>query len=287
MGRLDGERVMLMPIGKFSKASRLSVKSLRNYDESGLLPAAYVDPQSGYRYYRLEQLARADAIRSLRMVDMSLPLIAATLDGEDPEQVLMSHLEALEDQRNELDRMAQQLRRRINRKEYTMSNTIALRSNPTVTVAAHRTVTTYAQIFNDIPAGFGAVMGALASAEVDPAGIPFTIFHQAPDGDTDGEISLCVPVRLDAADTIDGADLVEIPAETTAVVVHRGSYEDMGESYATAATWVHERGHQIVGPCREVYLNSPGEVAEDELLTEIHFPIDAEPGDVADAQEAS
>lgn len=62
-----------MPIGRFAKASRLSVKSLRNYDESGLLPAAFVDPQSGYRYYRLEQLARADAIRSLRMVDMPLP----------------------------------------------------------------------------------------------------------------------------------------------------------------------------------------------------------------------
>lgn len=39
-----------MPIGRFAKASRLSMKSLRNYDESGLLPAAFVDPQSGYRY---------------------------------------------------------------------------------------------------------------------------------------------------------------------------------------------------------------------------------------------
>jgi len=89
MGRQDAESVMLMPIGRFARASRLSVKSLRNYDESGLLPAASVDPQSGYRYYRLEQLARADAIRSLRMAAMPLPQIAETLDGEDPDQVLM------------------------------------------------------------------------------------------------------------------------------------------------------------------------------------------------------
>ena len=77
----------LIPIGRFAKVSRLSVKSLRNYDQSGLLPAAFVDPQTSYRYYRLEQLARADAIRSLRMVDMPLHSIEELLDGDDPEQL--------------------------------------------------------------------------------------------------------------------------------------------------------------------------------------------------------
>ncbi len=269
--------MMLMPIGKFARASRLSVKSLRNYDESGLLPAALVDPQSGYRYYRLEQLARADAIRSLRMVDMSLPRIAETLDGEDSEQVLMSHLAALETQRNEIDRMAQQLRRRIHRREYTMSTEITVKSTEAVVVAAHRTPTTYAEIFNDIPKGFGMVMGALANADIDPVGIPFTLYHQAPDGDTAGDIAMCVPIGTSfdtAAD--DGVETIELAAGPAAVVLHRGSYDDMGESYAAVATWVHERGHRIVGPCREVYLNSPAEAAEDDLLTEIHFPIDAE-----------
>lgn len=276
MGRPDVDHVMLMPIGKFAKASRLSVKSLRNYDESGLLPAALVDTQSGYRYYRLEQLARADAIRSLRMVDMSLPLIAETLDGDDPEQVLMSHLAALETQRNEIDRMAQKLQRRIHLKEYIMSNEITVKSTSSVVVAAHRTATTYAEVFNDIPSGFATVMGALASAGVDPIGIPFTLFHQAPDADSPGDIAMCVPVGVACDDTIDGVDTIEFAAGTTAMVLHRGSYDDMGASYANAVTWIQGRGHQIVGPCREVYLNSPAEVAEDDLLTEIHFPIDAE-----------
>jgi len=276
MGRPDAEQVMLMPIGKFAKASRLSVKSLRNYDESGLLPAAFVDAQSGYRYYRLEQLARADAIRSLRMVDMPLPLIAEALDGDDPEQVLMSHLAALETQRNEIDRMAQKLQRRIHLKEYIMSNEITVKSTSAAVVAAHRTATTYAQVFNDIPSGFGRVMGALATAGVDPIGIPFTLFHQAPEADNPGDIAMCVPVGIGADEAIDGIDTVELPAGTTAMVLHRGSYDDMGTSYAEAVTWIQQRGHEIVGPCREVYLNSPAEVAEADLLTEIHFPIDAE-----------
>jgi len=49
MGRLQSDSMMLMPIGHFS---RLSVKSLRNYDTAGLLPAAFVDPASGYRRAR-------------------------------------------------------------------------------------------------------------------------------------------------------------------------------------------------------------------------------------------
>lgn len=151
MGRPDDQSVMLMPIGKFAQASRLSIKSLRNYDQSGLLPAAFVDPQSGYRYYRIEQLARADAIRSLRIVDMPLAQIAETLAGDDPEVVLMSHLEALETQRDELIEKAQQLKRRINLKEYVMATEVTIKTNPTIVAAAHRVETTYPQIFEDIP----------------------------------------------------------------------------------------------------------------------------------------
>lgn len=189
---------------------------------------------------------------------------------------MTSHLAALETQRDELNKMAQQLQRRIQTKEYVMSNEVTIKPSPAIVVAAHRTATTYSQIFADIPAGFGTVMHGLTQGGIDPAGIPFTLYYQAPDGDTEGDIAMCVPIA--SADPVDaeGVDIIEFEAGATACVVHKGSYEDMGESYATAATWIHERGHQIVGPHREVYLNSPGEVAEHELLTEIHFPIDAD-----------
>lgn len=276
--------VTLMPIGRFAKASRLSVKSLRNYDESGLLPAAFVDRQTGYRYYRLEQLARADAIRSLRMVDMPLAQIAATLDGEESSQVLMSHLEALEQQRDELTRKAQQLQRRINLKEYDMSTDVTMKPLAPITAAAYRTKTTHIEVFNDIPAGFGTVIAALGD-EVDPVGAPFAIFHQAPDGDTEGDIAMCVPVSTttDPEDLNNSSvDLVTFESGTAASIIHAGSYDDMGRSYARVSAWIQERGHSIVGPTREIYLNSPADVTEAELRTELLFPIDAENFEGAD-----
>lgn len=43
-------------IGMFSKINKVTVKTLRYYDEVGLLIPAYVDEENGYRYYTSEQL---------------------------------------------------------------------------------------------------------------------------------------------------------------------------------------------------------------------------------------
>lgn len=266
---------MLMPIGRFARAARLSIKSLRRYDESGLLPAAFVDPQSGYRYYRIEQLARAETIRFLRIADMPLPQIAETLDGDDPESLLKAHLASLERRRDEIDHLATQLRQRIDRKDYSMSTEVTIKTTPSIVAIAHRTETSYPGIFEDIPAGFGVVMGFLAEAGIDPLGAPFTVYHQVTDADTRGDIAMCVPVAA-PTETNDQTEVVEIAAGAAASIVHRGSYEDLSASYGAVASWIHERGHRIVGPHREIYLNSPADTAETDLLTEILFPIDAD-----------
>ncbi|WP_443052138.1 MerR family transcriptional regulator [Streptomyces sp. NBC_00250] len=62
----------MLTIGDFARASRLSAKVLRRYDELGLLPPARVDPFTGYRYYAVEQLERARLISWLRRIDMPL-----------------------------------------------------------------------------------------------------------------------------------------------------------------------------------------------------------------------
>jgi DNA-binding transcriptional MerR regulator len=49
----------LLTIGAFARASRLSPKALRLYDDLGLLRPVEVDPASGYRFYDPAQLDRA------------------------------------------------------------------------------------------------------------------------------------------------------------------------------------------------------------------------------------
>jgi PPM family protein phosphatase len=64
---------------------RLTPKALRLYDELGLLPPAFVDPASGYRFYDPAQLERARLVAWLRRLSMPLARIRVVCQLE-PEQ---------------------------------------------------------------------------------------------------------------------------------------------------------------------------------------------------------
>lgn len=42
-------------IGKMAELNNISIPTLRLYDEMGLLKPKYVDPDTGYRYYDINQ----------------------------------------------------------------------------------------------------------------------------------------------------------------------------------------------------------------------------------------
>ncbi len=79
-GDEDGP-VQRMSIGDFARATGLTPKALRLYDEMGLLRPAEVDEHSGYRYYRPDQLDRARLVAQLRLVGMPLDRIRLVADS--------------------------------------------------------------------------------------------------------------------------------------------------------------------------------------------------------------
>src|ERR1700678_2095585 len=87
------------PIGAFSRASHLTVKTLRHYHETGLLEPAQIDPQTGYRRYATEQIPVAQIIKRFRDLDMPLNEIRAVLSAPDVparNDLIASHLKRLE-----------------------------------------------------------------------------------------------------------------------------------------------------------------------------------------------
>jgi DNA-binding transcriptional MerR regulator len=66
----------MLSIGPFSAACGLSIRSLRHYDELGLLRPERVDESTGYRFYALAQLGDARAIRRLRDLELPLDVVA-------------------------------------------------------------------------------------------------------------------------------------------------------------------------------------------------------------------
>ena len=70
---------MMIKIGDFSKISQVTVKTLRYYDEIGLLKPAQIDHYTGYRYYSFDQLPRLNRILALKDLGLSLEQIAQVL----------------------------------------------------------------------------------------------------------------------------------------------------------------------------------------------------------------
>ena len=73
----------LLPIGRFARLTGLTIGALRHYDEAGVLAPADVDPVTGYRRYRRDQVATARAVAALRDLEVSLPAIRALLDTDE------------------------------------------------------------------------------------------------------------------------------------------------------------------------------------------------------------
>lgn len=73
----------LLSIGKMARMNRVTISTLRLYDEKGLLVPRYTDPQTGYRYYSIEQNTRLDMIAYMKDLDMSLAEIRRALEKED------------------------------------------------------------------------------------------------------------------------------------------------------------------------------------------------------------
>ena len=93
-----------MRIGELAEASGTTTKTLRFYEEAGLLPAPPRNP-SGYRDYAPNMLARLDFIRRGRTAGLTLAQIREILDirdaGAAPCQYVQDLLEVCLD---ELDR---------------------------------------------------------------------------------------------------------------------------------------------------------------------------------------
>jgi DNA-binding transcriptional MerR regulator len=66
----------MLRIGDFGRIARVSVQTLRHYDDLGLLKPVEVDAFTGYRYYAFDQLPRLHRILALKDLGLSLEEIA-------------------------------------------------------------------------------------------------------------------------------------------------------------------------------------------------------------------
>jgi len=237
----------LVPIGQFAAITRLSRKALRLYDENGLLSPAEVDPDSGYRSYRLEQVERARLIRLLRAVDLSLAEIAAFLRQPTRDR-LDEHALALQARQAQRERVLRYLRRIIDPEEadiMAQQFDVAVKELPAQPYVSRTATVAIGEL-----SGYIERTIAELAAGATMTGAPFVLYHDPVNDETDGRIEVCLPT---AEDPDGGGVLPAGPVAFTVVAGEQAEYPEILAAYDAVAGWAKQHGHELAGPPREIY----------------------------------
>jgi serine/threonine protein phosphatase PrpC len=166
-----------MTIGAFARASQLTPKALRLYDELGLLRPAAVDPDSGYRLYDPEQLEHAQLVAQLRRIGMPLNQIRTVccLEATDAAEAIAAYWQQVSTDTAERGRLVYFLVEHLSRGDLHMTNpdhTLELRYALGCDIGAVRTSNQDAVYASDrllavADGGGGPGGGAASSAAID------------------------------------------------------------------------------------------------------------------------
>jgi DNA-binding transcriptional MerR regulator len=250
-------------IGTVARLAQVSVRTLRHYDEIGLLLPAWVDPQTGYRWYTPEQLHRLHRILVLRDLGVSLTEIGTLLDAEVTiEQLrgilLLREAEARERMEAETQRLARVEARLRHIEEETMAEyEIAVkRVAPVRVMALAEDVARIEDIGPTEQRLFPRLEAAASSADVQRAPGP-----SIADIDfTGGGIRVTVGIPVADATVIDRdgiTDMILSGLERAATTVVSGE-PDYDEAFTALVQWADETGETRLGHSREVYLSCEG-----------------------------
>ena len=248
-----------LKIGEFSKMMQVTVKTLRHYEQRGLLMPEEVDKWTGYRYYSISQMQRLNAIRDLQRQGFTLEEIKELFD----DGAQMPGVELLTQKNEETERQLQLLVERHRQllmwmdshKQISTMEKFNIQSLPEIIVASHR----------EVIADYSA-LGALCVNKIGPEmqrlgckcplpGYCFTIEHAKEYHPTDIDIEYCEQVEEMGKDS-DIIKFKHLPAVPKALCMkHVGPYERFYESYTEAFKYMEEQGYKMTGDPRICYID--------------------------------
>ena len=264
-----------LAIGDFSRATHLSVKTLRHYHQIGLLEPVEINPDTGYRRYATEQIPTAQVIRRFRDLAMPLEAIHAVLTTTDPQArnaLISAHLSRLEAD--------------LARTQNAVASLRDLLDHPAaVAPIKHRRVeATQAAAISEVidivdallwyQGALGELRATLADQGVSGTGPAGGIYSSELFAEERGQATVFVTVQAPVL-PVGRVEPLTVSAVELATILHTGAHQvDLDRAYGMLATYVTDHALGVDGPIREYYLIGPTDTPDETAWrTEIGWPI--------------
>ena len=262
----------LYKIGMFAAMNHVTAKTLRFYEEQGLIMPALIHPETGYRYYTLSQIAVLHQITALKLAGFTLEEIARINSGANEEAVLLKKKSELLAKISDLTRQIAMVDGYLSKKKTSLSAPVLVKTIPETTVAFMRIrLESYDCLFDRMPE-----MGVLMEKAGCSCALPeycFTNYLEPGYKDGDILVEICESV-VEAKKETGDLHFKALPEIQAACVFHKGSYRTFSESYEVVLRYIEENGYEIVGEIRESYIDGVwNKDDESEWLSEIQVPV--------------
>ncbi len=271
----------MFSIGEFARLGAVSVRTLRLYDEMGLLRPARVDQETGYRAYTPGQLGQLNRILALKELGLSLTQIRRMLAGitvDELQGMLMlrrAQLETeLQAQKNKL--LGVEARLRYIATEGVMpADDITVKKIPAMGVVAISELAPDWENEHIVPAV------NRSRVQFDELGIPRQVKAAGPflvffDAGQDADITVYVglPVAEPPAELPPPATYLVLPEIEAIVAVRSGPAASIFPVvFHDMARWASAHGYQPAGPGREVWIHEVDDIADvDQQVFEVQMP---------------
>ncbi len=267
----------MFKIGDFSRLCFVTVKTLRYYDEIGLLKPVKVDQFTGYRYYSSDQLPRLHYIMALKDMGLSLEDIATLVNNSlDPSQMrdifilkqaeLRQRLNEEQKRLEQVEKLLKQIEKEGKMPDYQV---VMKKIEPQIFASIREVIPDYGHV-SEL---YGALIPYVFSHGGKPAGPTVYICHDPEFKEKDADVEAGIPITQ-AIPESDRVKVYELPGIEAACTVYKGPYEGITEAYSFLMTWIESNGYQITGSDRELYITSPADIQNPaEYVTEIQFPV--------------
>ena len=246
---MEQDKKALFQITEAARACGLSRSTLLRMEEKGLLPPAYIAPDSGRRYYDNFNVARILQVEKFKAMGLSTEEIADYFarGGEVTELLSM-----LEERLRELSRGVEELRLRAGGSGLS----IQLMTLPAVTCCTRRREgRTIADKYNAMYDFYGECVRRGCRLSHEPIFIisERTDYLEGRVGDTPYPFHVCVPMRPENAPK----EAVTLPECRALSVLYYGDYSGVDEAFLALGREVRERGLKPAGFVRVLGIVAP------------------------------
>jgi effector-binding domain-containing protein len=272
---------MLFKIGDFSRFCRITVRTLRYYDEIGLFKPVHIDQNSGYRYYSVEQMPRLNHIIMFKELGLSLDDIKDLLLNGIP----VKHIrQLLQVKKAEIQERLNQDSKKLGHVEEWLDTIdkdgltpivtgIQIKVVPEFKVISRREKGTYEETLLKLSEELKSVLNRRENQmSVTITGPVLMLCYDDEYKEKDADIEIAIPISGEISSGGSSYEVRVLPEVRVISAIHNGPYQNIGKVYTQIFKYADEHELKIITPVRETYFNIQGAVAENELLTEIGCP---------------